>query len=614
MILADFEPVEVVQRAIDSLKKYVDGGYITITHKNKNYSKSSKLIKLIQKYNFHLSHFMWTEKYAEARQFALEQVPQGDDVYMIWIDADDIVDGAENIPKIVQDMYAKNINATYFNYLYQVDLDDKGDIKNVIVEHARERIILNNGQFKWYGNLHELLIEKGESNKKKYRRNDLTVIHLNHHKNLEEDLDRNIKILEATILEDKGKDPRNRFYLAKAYMDKANYASNNVEIMYQWLEKAKSLLDVYLNGSGEIGSKDYLEPSGWSEERSLAWEALAYISSLQGQYKISLECYKNAIDESPQFPNYYFGMARTYLLLEDFKKAEIWLNIGTTIPKPQTSIVIAPTDWKLNALEISYKINIHKLNLKWAKEDLEKILEINPNEKITLDRLEKIKLLIRENEVSQSIVKISKYLEEFGEKEKIPNLLNAVPSKLEQEQFVNEMKRLFLPPKEWEDNEIAILCGPGFENWSPKSIETGLGGSEEAVVYLSKELSKLGWKITVYGSPDQEGEYDGVLYKNWHSINQKDKFNILILWRSVGFIDFNPNAKFTLLWAHDVPQNIDFTKERLDKIDKIAVLSEFHKSLFRMTDDGETFTKIPDDKFFLTSNGIPDFKLEDNNA
>ncbi len=166
------------------------------------------------------------------------------------------------------------------------------------------------------------------------------------------------------------------------------------------------------------------------------------------------------------------------------------------------------------------------------------------------------------------------------------------------------MRHLFLPPKKWKDNEIAILCGPGWEQWTPKSIKTGLGGSEEAIVYLSRELKKLGWKVTVYSNPGPDfGDHDGTDYLQWYDLNPKDDFNVLILWRNIGFTDFKPKSKFTMVWLHDVPNNPDFTDERVTQVNKIAPLSEYHKSLLRVSKDGK-FERMPEEKIFLTTNGI----------
>lgn len=40
-----------------------------------------------------------------------------------------------------------------------------------------------------------------------------------------------------------------------------------------------------------------------------------------------------------------------------------------------------------------------------------------------------------------------------------------------------------------------------FPNWGPSSLGKGLGGSEEVVVHLSRELARLGFWVEVYADP-----------------------------------------------------------------------------------------------------------------
>jgi len=123
-----------------------------------------------------------------------------------------------------------------------------------------------------------------------------------------------------------------------------------------------------------------------------------------------------------------------------------------------------------------------------------------------------------------------------------------------------------------------------------------MGGSEEAVVYMSKELSKLGWKVTVFGDPGaDEGEYDGVKYVPYYKFNSLDEFNILVAWRHPTFVDSNIKAKKTYLWAHDILNALDFTEERVAKWEKIFVLSPWHRT---------NIPDVPDDKILISGNGI----------
>lgn len=604
MILKYSEPVEIVKRSIDSVKKYVDDIFITVTYNDEIPPKESPLIKLLNSYNAHITYFKWVDDFSVARQFALEQTPHGTDCYIYWQDADDVLMHPDKLREIADEAFENQFAAIYFDYWYQVELDEDGNVREIIVQHKRERIIRNDNTWKWVGSLHETLIEQKQENLMRYGRPECVVVHLTDGKRMDENIERNIKILEATAEREKHKDPRTIMYLAKAYFDKAKMTTDAERNNYSSL--AMELFREYLEGSGVAGSEDYIAPSGWKEERSTAWGFIADISIMGGNPKMAIEAYKNAIDEAPWFPNYYVDRALAHIMLNEFKEAKQWLNVGLNTPTPETTIVVTPRDLKAHALEALFQIHIHENKFDLAEKDAEKLVKLMPEHKKITDRYLGIKSLNQYNKACQSAVFLGKYLEAVNEKDKIPLLINSFSSDMQKEKFASEMRHLFIPPRKWEDNEIAILCGPGAEEWSPVSLESGIGGSEEAVIRISEELVKLGWKVSVYGNPGTHaGEYNGVNYHPWYEINPKDEFNTLILWRSIGFVDVSPKSKFTMLWLHDVPNNPDFTEERIAKIDKIAVLSEYHKSILRMQKNGEFFP-VPEDKVFLTANGIPE--------
>src|SRR3990167_2966628 len=139
---------------------------------------------------------------------------------------------------------------------------------------------------------------------------------------------------------------------------------------------------------------------------------------------------------------------------------------------------------------------------------------------------------------------------------KLRGIIESVPSHVYRDERMWNIRHSFLPPKIYADNEIAIFCGSSWEEWSPANILTGLGGSEEAVVYISRELVKLGYKVTVFNNCGEScGEYDGVEYKSYHAFNPKDKYNVVISWR--GHDIRNVDAKNRIVWLHDVPMPKD---------------------------------------------------------
>lgn len=614
MIVGDFEPLDMLKRAIDSVNDYVDGAYITVTYKDKE-PITSPLVRYLKSKGYHVSYFKWIGDFSAARNFAMNQVPKSPNHYLLWIDVDDVLLKGENISLVMKDMHDLHQASIFFNYLYLVEFDKDGSIREVLVEHKRERIVRHDDTFKWIGMLHEVLIEQRQENITKYFRPECTILHMSTETRSDVNIHRNVKILEAAVAKEERKDPRTIIYLAKAYFDLAKDEKQTKEQRKIYTDLALMLFKEYLEGDGDPGDARYREGSGWKEERSTAWEYVSELFRWHNKFDQALEAINKAIDEAPQFPMYYIDKAVIYVSQKDIAKAKHWLKIATTIPEPDTTIITTPRDLKAKALEVDYHISLTEMNLPKTKQDLQLLLEIFPDQPDYLSRLKTVEEMETSNKAAQSIIFLGKYLEDRKENMKLPFLVKSIPEDLQLEKFASEMKHKFLPEKVWKDNEITILCGPGWEEWTPKNIETGLGGSEEAVVHMSKELTKLGYKVTVYANPmGGAGIYDGVEYKQWYDLNVKDNFNILILWRSIGFVDVNPKSKFTLLWLHDVPNNTEFTEDRMKKINKIAVLSEYHKSLLKMQLKDGSFDSIPENKILLTRNGIslvepiPDWK------
>lgn len=617
MIIGDFEPLELVQRSLDSVKDYVDGMYITVTYSDQQ-PETSPLTELLTQYGAEVSWFKWTDDFAEARQFALDQVPRAENIYIYWQDVDDVLKGAGHLRDALQTAVKHQWAGVFFTYWYRVIIDEKGKVREILIEQQRERIIRNDGTYKWIGMLHETLIGQRVENFQQHLYDKCIVVHLSTDERVDKALERNIRILEKQVEIEHHKDPRTLIYLAKGYYDQGSESFLRTEdrdeadrLRNEWYTKALGLFDEYLNGKGEMSSTDYIEQSGWPEERASAWQYVSQILLIKGDFEQALSAISAAIDESEQFPQYYIDKAVIYTHLKDYRKAKHWLNLATSFDMPKTTLMIAPRDMKVRALECDAHIAMYyDHDLKRVAVDYEQLLEIDPGNETYKQNLLVADSLEAANRASQSVVYLGKYLERIGEVDKLIPLLQAVPSDLQKEPFYSQMRHKFIPPRLWAEDEIAILCGPGFEGWTPKSIENGLGGSEEAVVYLAQELKKLGWKVTVYANPEsEEGDFDGVTYLNYYKLNADDLFNHLILWRGIGFADIKSKVRGkTILWLHDMPNVPDFTPERLKQITKIAVLSEFHRQQVQMYEN-DKFVPIPDAKFFLTRNGIPNLGI-----
>jgi glycosyltransferase involved in cell wall biosynthesis len=105
---------------------------------------------------------------------------------------------------------------------------------------------------------------------------------------------------------------------------------------------------------------------------------------------------------------------------------------------------------------------------------------------------------------------------------------------------------------------------------------------------MAKEFARLGCRVVVYSGVN--GIYDGVFYRTAQRFDHRRYSDVLISWRLPAlFATERPNAKLTVLWAHDTyfPFRVtghgknEIPQEWVDRIDKVVVLSSFHESYIR---------------------------------
>ena len=147
----------------------------------------------------------------------------------------------------------------------------------------------------------------------------------------------------------------------------------------------------------------------------------------------------------------------------------------------------------------------------------------------------------------------------------------------------------------WPTKSIVYICGQTRLKFGPSDKD--LGGSEQAVVQLSKCWADKGYKVVVYGNV-KECNKDGVEYKDIHKLNLGDTFHFAIFWRSFG-IRLLPivKAKFKIVDLHDSwdPKNYVSPTELVDQTSLFMVKSNYHKELYPY---------IPSSKMRIVMNGV----------
>lgn len=141
---------------------------------------------------------------------------------------------------------------------------------------------------------------------------------------------------------------------------------------------------------------------------------------------------------------------------------------------------------------------------------------------------------------------------------------------------------------------ICIYCGNSWEEWSPKKADKGIGGSEEAVIELSRLLAK-DHELTVFNRcGDDEGEYNKVKYVNYEYF--EGDFDVIILWRSPEPLlkELKDVKGKKILWLHDTNPEVDILPF-IHMLDKIVVQTPYHASLY---------PHVPKNKVYMTPLGV----------
>jgi len=207
---------------------------------------------------------------------------------------------------------------------------------------------------------------------------------------------------------------------------------------------------------------------------------------------------------------------------------------------------------------------------------LRKVLELSPKNDFAKRMYPIFEYGYLETKAIEYIQYIDKFYKEAkGDREK---LLRSLPPSIYSDPRLNDIRTEVIPPKKWSDKSIVIYCGHTLEVWGPDTLKQGMGGSEEAVVYLSRELAKLGYEVTVYNERDEEYVDGAVTYKPWTEVNQFDKFNIFVAWRAPELAK-NINARLKVVDVHDALEEKRIIVAS-EYIDLFLVKSRYHKSLY----------------------------------
>jgi glycosyltransferase involved in cell wall biosynthesis len=526
-------------------------------------------------------------KFAKARNASFDMCTA---YWTMWIDGDDTVENAKAIPNLVMQMDQRNITALGFEYKYVVD-----EKNNSRLRHGKERIV-RTGMYRWEKSdnwlVHENLYVKSEYKHldRAEGNMDVTIRHWASGEDQNKSGERNVRLLKHMI-EKLGyeNDPKAVFLLGRELFgcDRKDEAEKFlVRSLRMPLTESDRLTAAYYLSEIFVGRGDFLSALDYSFE---------------------------AIKSRPDYPLGYLSAAKVYLWLGKYKDAIKYVQDALTrdynphdgaihhdaTMKLTSCAVLSQAyenleqyDKAIRALE-SYIPEANELELELLSTDIERLSSKNEAQKV----LNAFKHLGNTELMRQSFeAPVDKKL--VLDKEPLLNLINLIPVELHKHKLVTRFKRISGLSTKHKKPHITLFCAMNFEEWDPKTIlAKGGGGSETAVIEMASRWVESGYKVDVYANPPVNATvYEGVTYYRQDQIDWSDTFDIFMSWRNPWIfkdVEIVANKKF--LWLQDVMNPLDYPQSVVDQLDKIIVLSKYHRSWL---------PHVPEDKFYYTTNGI----------
>jgi len=552
IVKASDEEAVVLKRCLTNVAPHVDGIFLTITGKNQACEDVAKM------FGATVAHYEWNDNFADARNFALTQIPSEFD-YWMWLDCDDVVRNIENLKQTIENH--PSVDAFVFNYLYAFD-----KWNNPVVVHMKTRVLRNDGCVEWRGALHEDFHATRALNSTFVE--GIEILHLTDSQRIEDSKQRNVKVALQDA-ETNPDDPRSFWNSGNALK-----AAGNNEKAYEALEK-------------------FLELTQSEEEEYIIRIRMAEILFDMDKKTESLAMARHALGIRPMYPDAFMFVADILHSMGRLLDAKNHITMALQLEPPYHKIIVFnPRAYDLEPLQKLAQIYMELSLPQLALVSLKACLEITPQDK-DLEAL--IKEISGYADIAEKAVALAKELEEVSDEELEVRLAEVDPE-IRQHPSLTLLRNTRIVRKESTGKDVVIFCGATERVWTPDALKEGIGGSEEAVIHLSKRLVERGWNVTVYNNcGHKELEFDGVIYKPHWTWNYRDKQDVTILWRSPMMLDHEINSDKIFVDMHDAIAAGEYNEKRMARVDKVFFKSQAHRTLY---------PQLKEEKCVIVPNGI----------
>ena len=518
---------------------------------------------ILSEFNARIIRFQWQENFGWARNLVMAECKND---HVLWLDCDDILIGGDHLAAHARAFSIDPSIGSLWLY-YNYDQDKSG---NCIASLWRERL-LNRHWFRWKGMLHEEALRTRSCKHAKVPLEDMYVLHQTSPERIRQSAIRNLNISKAAY--EKGQDPAAVWYYARSLVG-IGQTQESIPIFEQFAQ---------LTDSDEHRYDAYLTLSG------------LYRNFMQ--IRIARDYALQALDLRPLWPMAYFSMAENHTWLKNWPEVIHWTRLGFGLKHPGEDLPMVwnPRDYYYKPLEPFCMALIQTAKFEEARLVAEKGLSIDPGSAYFNYIAKHIPKLIEQQKLEASCLNLYNHLSKNGESHKLEAFSRSLPDLVADYPTFKRLSNRFQTDSPQSGKKLVFYCGTSYEDWDDTSMQDGIGGSEEAVIHMARQLAKLGWEVEVYNQCRQAGERQGV---RWCPIWEYDPAmtaDVFIAWRDSRSIALAPENSYCVLWLHDVQKMEYYNQEMLDRVDRIFVLSQWHRY---------NLPEIEDRLFYVTRNGI----------
>lgn len=587
----------IIEKTLSNLCSYINFTYWVICDTGSVDNTVSVITNFFDKRGIlgEIFHHEWKD-FGHNRTLALEAAFNKTD-YLLIFDADDTITGNFKIPNLTADKYNLFLGSEQFKYVRPLIINNrkKWRFKGILHEYLEPLENINsdetiNGEY--------VITSGKEGNRSK---------NSNKYANDAELLKKKINLIESSNndIEDSDLLARYTFYCANSYKD-CNDIHNAIFYYKKVLDYETWHQEKYMSALN-IGDM-YLKLND-NENAILYWyKAITYDKERREAVSQIMEYYYNTQN--------WFAINCLHEQIKNFEikdvSSKLFLNISTIHNNNYYNSIASAniSEWMSGYYSCKYLLMrgvyeaITISNFKCYAYNI----HLDPDHLPFLEKLLSLykKYYKNNKELIERLWNITS--DNFKKNYNLDNLNELI--NLESSDTITLKSKNKISIEE-ASNKILIYTGFAYFSWNSSTIkEKAIGGSEKAVIYLSRFFPK-NYKIYIAGDHIEE-EVDNISYINSNklqSLLDNEKFNTIIISRFVSFFEqyFNYKCNKLVIWAHDTcflnnytyKDVNDILTNNVDILDYVICLTKWHK-------DNIIFTHpcLKDKRIEIINNGI----------